>query len=66
MEAIREYETATRLDPQDVGARFDLAVALTRAGRIQEAITRYEEVLRLRPDDAEARDNLARLQGGQR
>ena len=60
--ALAHYETALRLRPDFLDARFNLATALTELRRPTEAIAHYEEVLRRRADYPGAREQLARAQ----
>ncbi len=43
-EAVRSFESAYRLRPDDVGIRLDLAYALIRAGRLDDAIAMFGEL----------------------
>jgi tetratricopeptide (TPR) repeat protein len=61
----RTYQSETELwadttvkCPDNGRAQYNLANALTRAGRIPEAIPHYEQSLRLKPDDFAAHNNL--------
>ena len=49
-EAIPEFQTAVRLRPDYLNARFNLGSALAMLGRIDEANQQFAEVLRLKPD----------------
>jgi tetratricopeptide (TPR) repeat protein len=58
-EAIREFQTAIRINPNYAEAHNNLGVALAKIpGRSQEAISQYEEVLRINPKFAVAHYNL--------
>jgi tetratricopeptide (TPR) repeat protein len=57
-EAIRQYQEALRLKPDDPVAHHDLGVAFDKKGQTDEAIRQYQEALRLEPDYAEAHNNL--------
>jgi Flp pilus assembly protein TadD len=57
-EAIRRFQEALRLKPDDAEAHKSLGLALGRRGQIEEAMGQYQEALRLKPDDAEAHNNL--------
>lgn len=66
--AIREYETALRINPNFVEAHFNLGNALIRQpDRLPEAINEFQAVLRLRPNYPEVHNALgnalARLPG---
>lgn len=58
-DAIRHYNEALRIKPDDGDARYNLANALVRQAKIQEAIAQYREVLKTAPDYVMARNNLA-------
>ncbi len=57
--AIKIAETALRLDPHHLSARYNLAFALQQQGRDAEAATHYREVLRRDPHWSMAANNLA-------
>ena len=59
--AIATYEQVLRLQPDDVQARFALAVALAQIGRVGEAVAHYQQVVRIEPGHFEAHSNLAAL-----
>lgn len=52
------YETTLSRNPTAWMAHNNLAIALTREGRVGEAITHLYDALRLRPDYAQAKSNL--------
>ena len=58
-EAIRQYQEAIRLRPDDALVHNDLGLALYMQGRTSEAIRQFHEALRLKPDYADARRDLA-------
>ncbi len=58
-EAIAEYETALRIDPEYVDAHNNLGTAFAQSGRISEALPHFEAAVRLQPDSPEAQMNLA-------
>ncbi|HUR59241.1 MAG TPA: tetratricopeptide repeat protein [Opitutaceae bacterium] len=60
-DALRHYEEALRLDPQDAKLRFNVATALFRAGRGEEAENHFRETLRQKPDHADAHNNYGDL-----
>ena len=66
-EALDQYETALKLDPQDAVLQYDFGNALLQARRVPEAIAHYRSALWLRPEYPEAHGNLgvALLTGGQ-
>ena len=57
-EAIRHYEVALRLKPNNSVVRNLLGVALGRRGQSDEAIIQFQETIRLSPDYHEAHYNL--------
>ena len=65
-EAIRQYQEAIRLKPDDADAHNNLGVALGQKGQIDEAIRQFQEALRLNPDHADAHYNLGAALGKQR
>jgi tetratricopeptide (TPR) repeat protein len=63
-EAIKQYEQALRLNPNNAKAHLNLGIALEQTGRVQDAIQHDKQALRIEPDLTEARDALARLHVG--
>ena len=57
-EAIRQYQEAIRLKPDDAEAHYNLGVAFGRKGQTDEAILQFRETVHLAPDDANAHYNL--------
>jgi tetratricopeptide (TPR) repeat protein len=58
-DAIAEYETALRLQPNYVTAHYNLGRAWSETpGRLKDAIAEYEAALRLQPDYAPGWHNL--------
>jgi tetratricopeptide (TPR) repeat protein len=60
-EAVAEYETAIRLDPDYPKSYLNLGAALTGAGRTEEAMQAFRDALRRDPGYVAARVNLAML-----
>jgi tetratricopeptide (TPR) repeat protein len=60
-EAIGQYELALRSRPDYASARFNLATALAKSGRIDEAVKNLRQVLAANPDDSYAKQRLADL-----
>lgn len=58
-EAIKHFELAVRLRPQDATANNALGASLLAAGRIGEAIPYLHAALRTQPDNFDAHYNLA-------
>ena len=61
--ALEYFKKAANADPTDPDYRFNLGVALSRAGDTAGAQRELREVLRLRPADTEAKALLATLTG---
>ena len=59
--AIPVLEEATRLSPNDVDARNDLAVAYVQTNRIDDAIREYRQLAALRPGERRYQAALAEL-----
>lgn len=57
-EAIEQFETALRLEPDSVPALNGLGLALARKGQYREAIREYGRALKLMPDSSETHMNL--------
>ncbi|APW63813.1 hypothetical protein BSF38_05390 [Paludisphaera borealis] len=61
VEAAGHFESALRLYPYYIEARFNLAYTLDRQGKREEAATEYERVLRSDPRNFRAQRNLTIL-----
>lgn len=61
--ALEYFQKAADADPTDPDYRFNLGVALSRAGDNPGATRELKEALRLRPSDGEAKALLATLSG---
>ena len=57
-EAIAEYRTAIRLQPDYATLHDNLGAALERQGKLDEAIAEYRTAIRIQPDFANAHNNL--------
>ena len=66
-EAIRQYQEALRLQPNNADAHYNIGTGLLSKGRTDEAITQFKEALRVQPDHVNAHINLgfALLRKGQ-
>jgi tetratricopeptide (TPR) repeat protein len=62
-EAIRHYQQAISLKPDDAKAHNDLGVALADKGQADEAVPQYQEAIRLKPDHADAHNNFGLVLG---
>ena len=58
-DAVREFETAVRLNPKNLEGQNNLGVLLAESGRVPEAMAHFEQAVKLKPDDAESQLNLA-------
>ena len=59
--AVPYFQEAIRLDPQNVGAHFDMANALYKKGHTYDAMRQYERTLTLDPHHRWAHFNLGGL-----
>jgi tetratricopeptide (TPR) repeat protein len=57
-DAIRHYQGALAIEPDNAGVHNHLAGALWQQGKSREALEHYEQALRLKPDYARAHNNL--------
>jgi Flp pilus assembly protein TadD len=60
-EAVKKFEQAVTLSPDQEDLHYNLAIALARLGKAADAKKHYEEALRIFPDYAEAHNNLGNL-----
>jgi hypothetical protein len=60
-DAIRELETASRLNPQALDIQQNLGQAYSRLGRYEDAVRAYKAARKIDPNDAEARESLKEL-----
>jgi len=58
-EAIQQFEAALHINSDFAAARFNLANALVKAGRLDEAIADYREVIQAFPNDPLPKTKLA-------
>jgi tetratricopeptide (TPR) repeat protein len=64
--AIRLYENALQIDPNDDIAENNLATALAREGRVDDAMSHYQRALTINPKLVQAHLNMAGLLFGMR
>ena len=57
-DAVRHFEAVVQVKPDFAPAHFNLATALTSAGRFDEAVAQYRRALELQPAYAQAHNNL--------
>jgi tetratricopeptide (TPR) repeat protein len=57
-EAIRAYQEALRIRPDDSMAHYNLGLALYSERNFDGAVEQYREAIRIRPEYAEAHNNL--------
>jgi tetratricopeptide (TPR) repeat protein len=60
-EAVKAFQQATRLNPKDSDAFFNLGNSHSRLKQFDAAIEAYKEAVKLRPEDGEAHLRLAVL-----
>jgi len=60
-EAARQFRHILLLDPNDIDARYELSVILTKQGKIDQAVQEFRRVLDLDPGHKEARRCLQDL-----
>ena len=58
-EAITHWSEAIRIDPNFIGVRYNLAIALAKQGKHEQAIAHWLEFLRRKPDNLGALMNIA-------
>jgi Flp pilus assembly protein TadD len=63
-EGIAELQAAIRLNPDLLGARFNLAVALAQEGHLAEALAQCDALLAVTPQDREAQRLRDQLRAG--
>jgi Flp pilus assembly protein TadD/TolB-like protein len=61
--AVNYFQKAVQQDPNDPDYRFNLGVALYRAGETAGAVRQLRQCLSLRPDDVEAKQFLDSIAG---
>ncbi|MFB3905862.1 MAG: tetratricopeptide repeat protein [Acidobacteriota bacterium] len=57
--AIREWQKAAELNPEEARVHFNLALALEKQGQIEGAIAEYQKAVDLDPENSGACTNLA-------
>jgi tetratricopeptide (TPR) repeat protein len=58
---LKQFRLALRIDPDNVNARFDLAKALARSGKLDEAIQNFRQSAAEFPGNARLEDDLGEL-----
>ena len=53
-ESIESYKQATRINPDDADAHFNLGYVYSESGMYKEAIESYKQAIRINPDYADA------------
>jgi Flp pilus assembly protein TadD len=61
-EAVPHISAAVKLNPNNVEARFNLAVALAAQGKLDDAIRQLQTAVELAPNRPEIRAKLTDLQ----
>jgi tetratricopeptide (TPR) repeat protein len=59
--ALRAYERALSIDPDDANAHNNFSLVLQRAGRLRDSLTHAREATRLAPQDGTVWRNLAAM-----
>jgi protein O-mannosyl-transferase len=57
-EAVKQFQKALEINPNDRDAHTDLGMVLDGIGRLDEAIVQYQKALKIDPDNVEAHNNL--------
>ena len=60
-EALKEFQTAIKLDPKAYKAHYNLGFAYEQKGMIPEAIQAYERTIRINPKYTDAHFNLGNI-----
>jgi tetratricopeptide (TPR) repeat protein len=60
-EAIREFQAAIQLEPDDAEAHNNLGIALLNRGLTDAAAQEFQQAIRAKPDNAEAHYNLGNI-----
>jgi tetratricopeptide (TPR) repeat protein len=60
-EALKHYQAAMAIDPQDADPGCNVAGILATQGRVEEAVAGYKKVLEIEPDHVKARSDLGDL-----
>jgi tetratricopeptide (TPR) repeat protein len=61
VEALRQYEAASRLAPKNKDYINRTGVVYERMGKLEAALKAYQRVLEIDPNDAKAEENYLRL-----
>lgn len=57
--ALPHYHASLKIDPNDAGTHYNLAVALVQLKRMSEAVAEFHEALRLKPDHLFSLESLS-------
>ncbi len=57
-DAVREYQTAIKLQPDLFMPHYNLGVAYRKQGRLDDAVREFQTAIKLKPDAADAHSNL--------
>jgi tetratricopeptide (TPR) repeat protein len=57
-EAVKQFQKALEINPNDRDAHTDLGMVLDGIGRLDEAIAQYQKALKIDPNNVEAHNNL--------
>ncbi len=57
--AVREWQAAVKMGPDEAAARLNLGLALSQTGKDGEAVEQWRKALELSPEYPEAHNNLA-------
>lgn len=60
-EALKSFDAALKLDPQNTEALFRRGAILQKQNKIEEAVSSYREVVRIDPNHFKAHHNLANI-----
>lgn len=61
-DAIREFQTALQLNPNDADGHNNLGVLFAKQGRWDDAIREFQTALKINPNHVNAQNNLRKAQ----